>query len=154
MTIHWDGVNEKSRRLSRDSDSDILSPETIRFIASATDLDVAVLYRLMVVENNSRRRQIREGRIVGLMALTLMLATVVFLASVGQPWVAAVIGGTCLTAIVAIFVTGRYEPSPSPTFAQASKSTTKEKEKEKSPFVTQGNPHTGLADEGTDNPNQ
>jgi len=43
----------------------------------------------------------------GFGALVLILATIVALATVGQPWVAGIVATTGLPAIVAIFVTGR-----------------------------------------------
>jgi hypothetical protein len=41
-----------------------------------------------------------------------MLATIVMLAAIRQPWVAGTLATTGLAAIVAIFVTGEYQPAP------------------------------------------
>jgi hypothetical protein len=41
-----------------------------------------------------------------------MLAAIVTLAAVGQPWVAGVVATSGLAVIVAIFVTGQYQPAP------------------------------------------
>jgi len=114
------------RHRDANAERDPLSPETIRFIASATDLDVAVLYRLMVVEKQSRQRQVLQGRVFGLAALMLMLGTVIVLSLIGQPWVAGVIGGTGLAVIVAVFVTGHYEPRALPEPRQATTMNVKE----------------------------
>jgi hypothetical protein len=54
---------------------------------------------------------LKRGQILGFRALILVLATIVALAAIGQPWVAGVVATTGLPAIVAIFVTGRYQPS-------------------------------------------
>jgi hypothetical protein len=42
----------------------------------------------------------------------LTLATIVTLPAIGQPWVAGIVATTGLAVIVAIFVTGQYQPAP------------------------------------------
>jgi hypothetical protein len=54
----------------------------------------------------------KRGQVLGFGALVLMLATIVTLAAIGQPWVAGIVATTGLAAIVAIFVTGQYQPAP------------------------------------------
>jgi hypothetical protein len=55
---------------------------------------------------------VRRGQTLGFGALVLMLATIVTLAAIGQPWVAGIVATTGLAVIVAIFVTGEYQPAP------------------------------------------
>jgi hypothetical protein len=62
-------------------------------------------------EARERLEIVRRGQILGFGALVLMLATIVTLAAVGQLWVAGIVA-TGLAAIVAIFVTGQYQPAP------------------------------------------
>lgn len=52
---------------------------------------------------------VERGQILGFRALVLILATIITLALIGQPWVAGILA-TALAAIVATFVTGRYNP--------------------------------------------
>jgi hypothetical protein len=54
----------------------------------------------------------KRGQILGFGALVLTLATIVTLAAIGHPWVAGTLATSGLTVIVAIFVTGRYQPTP------------------------------------------
>lgn len=55
----------------------------------------------------------KRGQILGFGALILMLASIVTLAALGQPWVAGIVATTGgLPVIVALFVTGQYRPSP------------------------------------------
>lgn len=53
----------------------------------------------------------KRGQTLGFGALVLTLATIVTLAAIGQPWVAGILA-TGLAAIVAIFVTGRFQAAP------------------------------------------
>jgi hypothetical protein len=56
---------------------------------------------------------IEKSRYVyGLSALILILAAIVTLGAIGQPWVAAGVVTTVLVRVVAIFVTGEYDPAP------------------------------------------
>jgi hypothetical protein len=55
---------------------------------------------------------VKRGQILGFSALVLTLATIVTLAAIGQPWVAGTLATTGLAVIVAIFVTGEYQPAP------------------------------------------
>jgi hypothetical protein len=55
---------------------------------------------------------VKRGQILGLGALVLTLATILTLAAIGQPWVAGIMTTTGLPVIVAIFVTGQYQPAP------------------------------------------
>jgi hypothetical protein len=55
---------------------------------------------------------LKRGQVLGFGALVLMLATIVTLAAIGQPWVAGIVATTGLPVIVAIFVTGQYQPAP------------------------------------------
>src|SRR5690348_12542649 len=104
MNRRWRVTRRQHASTDQVSGLDPLSPEVMRFIASKTDLDTAILYRLVVAETRVRHRQFLQGRLTGLAALLLMLVTVVVLAAIGQPWPATIIGGTSL---VAVFVTGR-----------------------------------------------
>lgn len=61
-----------------------------------------------------RRKLVLQGQRYGLLALGLVLAAVVALAALGQPWVAGVLAGTSLSAIVAAFVAGQYVPAEAP----------------------------------------
>lgn len=54
----------------------------------------------------------KRGQALGFAALVLMLATIVVLAAIGQPWVAGTVATAGLALIVATFVTGRYLPAP------------------------------------------
>ena len=54
---------------------------------------------------------VQRGQALGLGALFLTLATVVTLTALGQPWVAGIVA-TGMPVIVAIFVTGKYQPAP------------------------------------------
>ena len=54
---------------------------------------------------------VKQGQILGFGALVLMLATIVTLSAIGQPWVAGIVASG-LAVIVAIFVTGQYQPAP------------------------------------------
>lgn len=56
---------------------------------------------------------VKRGQTLGFSALVLDLAATVTLALAGQPWVAGILA-TPLLAIVAIFVTGRYQPARLP----------------------------------------
>ncbi len=55
---------------------------------------------------------VRRGQTLGFAALILILATIVTLAAIGQPWVAVTVTTAGLPVVVAIFVTGRYQPPP------------------------------------------
>jgi len=55
---------------------------------------------------------VKRGQILGFGALVLTLATIVTLATIGQPWVAGIVATTGLPVIVTIFVTGQYQPAP------------------------------------------
>jgi hypothetical protein len=55
---------------------------------------------------------VKRGQTLGFSALVLMLATIMTLAAIGQPWVAGIVATTGLAVIVAIFVTGEYQPVP------------------------------------------
>jgi hypothetical protein len=55
---------------------------------------------------------VKRGQTLGFSALVLTLATIVTLAAIEQPWVAGTLATTGLAAIVAIFVTGEYQPAP------------------------------------------
>jgi hypothetical protein len=55
---------------------------------------------------------VKRGQILGFGALVLTLATIVTLAAIGQLWVAGIVATTGLAVIVAIFVTGDYQPVP------------------------------------------
>lgn len=63
-------------------------------------------------EARERLAIVKRGQILGFGALVLMLATIVTLAAIGQPWVAGIVTTTGLAVIVAIFVTGQYQPAP------------------------------------------
>jgi hypothetical protein len=63
-------------------------------------------------EGRERLAIVKRGQVLGFGALVLMLATIVTLAAIGQPWVAGIVATTGLAAIVAIFVTGQYQPAP------------------------------------------
>jgi hypothetical protein len=63
-------------------------------------------------EARERLAIVKRGQILGFGALVLTLATIVTLAAIGQPWVAGIVATTGLAAIVAIFVTGQYQPAP------------------------------------------
>jgi hypothetical protein len=63
-------------------------------------------------EARERLAIVKRGQILGFGALVLMLATIVTLAAIGQPWVAGVVATTGLAVIVAIFVTGQYQSAP------------------------------------------
>lgn len=63
-------------------------------------------------EARERLASVKRGQILGFGALVLTLATIVTLAAIGQPWVAGIVATTGLAAIVAIFVTGQYQPAP------------------------------------------
>jgi hypothetical protein len=63
-------------------------------------------------EAGERLAIVKRGQTLGFGALVLMLATIVTLAAIGQPWVAGIVASTGLAVIVAIFVTGRYQPAP------------------------------------------
>jgi len=53
----------------------------------------------------------RRGQVLGFGALVLMLAAIVALAAMGQPWVAGLVATTGgLPVIVPLFVTGQYRP--------------------------------------------
>lgn len=54
---------------------------------------------------------VRRGQILGFGALVLMLATIVTLVAMGQPWVAGSVATAGLAVNVAIFVTGRHPPT-------------------------------------------
>jgi hypothetical protein len=54
----------------------------------------------------------KRGQALGFGALILTLGTIVTLAAIGQPWVAGIVATTGLATIVAIFVTGTYQPAP------------------------------------------
>lgn len=62
-------------------------------------------------EARERLAIVKRGQILGFGALALTLATIVTLAAIGQPWVAGIVA-TGLAVIVAIFVTGQYQPAP------------------------------------------
>ena len=62
-------------------------------------------------EARERLAIVKRGQILGFGALVLTLATIVTLAAIGQPWVAGIVA-TGLAVIVAIFVTGQYQPAP------------------------------------------
>jgi hypothetical protein len=56
---------------------------------------------------------VKRGQTLGFGALILMLASIVTLAALGQPWVAGIVATTGgLPVIVALFVTGQYRPAP------------------------------------------
>lgn len=59
-------------------------------------------------EARERLALVKRGQTLGFGALVLTLATIVTLAAIGQPWVAGILA-TGLAAIVAIFVTGKYQ---------------------------------------------
>ena len=63
-------------------------------------------------EARERLAILKRGQVLGFGALVLMLATIVTLAAIGQPWVAGIVATTGLPVIVAIFVTGQYQPAP------------------------------------------
>jgi hypothetical protein len=63
-------------------------------------------------EAHERLAIVKRGQTLGFGALVLMLATIVTLAAIGQPWVAGIVATTGLAVIVAIFVTGEYQPAP------------------------------------------
>jgi hypothetical protein len=63
-------------------------------------------------EARERLAIVKRGQALGFGALVLMLATIVTLAAIGQPWVAGIVATTGLASIVAIFVTGQYQPAP------------------------------------------
>lgn len=63
-------------------------------------------------EARERLAIVKRGQVLGFGALVLMLATIVTLAAIGQPWVAGIVATTGLAVIVAIFVTGQYQPAP------------------------------------------
>jgi hypothetical protein len=63
-------------------------------------------------EARERLAIVKRGQILGFGALILTLATIVTLAAIGQPWVAGTVVTTGLAVIVAIFVTGEYQPAP------------------------------------------
>jgi hypothetical protein len=63
-------------------------------------------------EARERLAIVKQGQVLGFGALVLMLATIVTLAAIGQPWVAGIVATTGLAVIVAIFVTGQYQPAP------------------------------------------
>jgi hypothetical protein len=65
-------------------------------------------------EAHERLAIVKRGQILGFGALILMLATIVTLAAIGQPWVASIVATAGLAVIVAIFVTGDYQPVPVP----------------------------------------
>jgi hypothetical protein len=69
-----------------------------------------LLLGLRDAEARERLAMLKRGQILGFGALVLTLATIVTLAVVGQPWVAGIVA-TGLTVIVAIFVTGQYQPA-------------------------------------------
>ena len=64
------------------------------------------------VEARERLAIAKRGQVLGFGALVLMLATIVTLAAIGQPWLAGIVATTGLAVIVAIFVTGQYQPAP------------------------------------------
>ena len=53
----------------------------------------------------------KRGQILGFGALVLMLAAIVTLVAMGQPWVAGTVATAGLAVNVAIFVTGRHPPT-------------------------------------------
>lgn len=53
----------------------------------------------------------KRGQILGFGALIITLATIVTLAAIGHPWVAGIVATPGLAVIVAIFVTGQYNPA-------------------------------------------
>jgi hypothetical protein len=57
-------------------------------------------------ERSERLDLVRRGQNLGFGALVLILATIVMLAAIGQPWVAGIVATTGLVAIVTVFVTG------------------------------------------------
>jgi len=61
-------------------------------------------------EARERLAIMKRGQILGFGALVLMLATIVTLAAIGQPWVAGIVA-TGLVVIVTIFVTGQIQPA-------------------------------------------
>jgi len=63
-------------------------------------------------ERSERLDLVRRGQNLGFGALVLILATIVMLAAIGQPWVAGIVATTGLVAIVTVFVTGECRPSP------------------------------------------
>jgi hypothetical protein len=63
-------------------------------------------------EARERLAIVKRGQILGFGALILMLATIVMLAAIGQPWVSGIVATAGLAVIVAIFVTGDYQPVP------------------------------------------
>ena len=62
-------------------------------------------------EARERLAIVKRGQILGFSALALMLTTIVTLAAIGQPWVAGTVATAGLAVIVAIFVTGQYQPA-------------------------------------------
>lgn len=50
-----------------------------------------------------------RGQAFGFGALVLILATIITLAVLGQPWLAGVVATSSLVGVVGIFVTGRFQ---------------------------------------------
>lgn len=63
------------------------------------------------VASNEQLGVVKRGQLLGFGALAMMLTAIVVLAGIGQSWVAGTLA-TAGMAVVAAFVTGRYQPSP------------------------------------------
>jgi hypothetical protein len=54
----------------------------------------------------------RRGQLMGLSALVLILGTVILLSLTGHDWVAGAVALPGVFSIIAVFVTGKYDPPP------------------------------------------
>ncbi|MFI5934281.1 hypothetical protein [Actinoplanes sp. NPDC051494] len=70
--------------------------------------------RVWMAEQERREKLVLQGQVMGLISLSMMLMTVVVLAVLGYAWVAAILAGTSLVAIVSAFITAQYVPAPMP----------------------------------------
>ena len=69
------------------------------------------------LELELRSKQVARGQYLGFASLVTMLTAVIVLSIINQPWVAGVVGGGSLVAVIVVFVTGKFEPRSMPRIA-------------------------------------